>query len=693
MPATITPKRAAAPAPRPTAGRVAARGARAAATVAGSAAKDTTRSLAPQLAPPVAMGVLVLAAAAVTAAKNSTDSDTGIVMGTAAAAFVIAVVAAVVLRQRLDDKKAKARALAFVGVAAGWLTCTAVTGLSLNAVGVLVVLGSALSLHWWRARRIPNHTPKPPPPPGPRVDVYATRWETNVAGQGGALPGSALTDWHPVVGKDGTPIGDRYTLRLVPGRQNLGSVVAALENLRTGLRLQPADELIVERHPTLDAAALQFTVVTRSPVRESQVWPGPSAFNSATGRVSLGPFTDGEGVGTWKAYTDNRLWGGYISGGTGSGKSRMLESIAFSLGGSGTHPTVVWFADGQGGASSPLLVKTADHSAITHEAIHQMLAGMHLIILLRQDENLLDDREGFTPTEDRPGLLAIIDECHKPLSKLENPELAEHTQYLEATIAREGGKVGVALILASQESTLGAFGGAGNLAEMLRSNLLTGNGVILRSKDANAKMVFGVDVNPKAFPDLAGYGFLVDPEPGGRSAPFRGYYVTDEQRGYWPQRIRWRSLDVGAAAAYGPLYVRRREMAAEAKEAVRRRVEARRAGRPVPAGDGARSLAMPVRAGGVAQVVVAQFPVWDSSGAAPTKADGSGKQLHDGHRKVLDALASGHTSPRAVQDATGYSERQVHNLLGELRDEYGLVVGGQGAGEHGRYRLASAVLQ
>jgi hypothetical protein len=589
----------------------------------------------------------------------------------------------VVLRQRLDDRKSKARAVAFAGVAAAWLTATTWAGVSLNMVGVLVIVGAVLSLHWWRTNRIPNTIPKPAAPPTPRVDVYAARWAQRIGCAGGPLPDSVLTDWHPVVGKDGRPVGDRYVLRLAAGRQSFGTVQAALENIRTGLKLLPDHDMLVEQHPTLDASCLQFTIVTRSPVRESQLWPGPSAFNPQTGRVSVGPFADGEGVATVKAYTDNRMWGGYISGGTGSGKSRMLESIAFSLAASDTHPTVVFYADGQGGASSPLLVKTADHSAITHEAIHAMLAGMHLVILLRQDENLLYDLEGFTPSEDRPGLLGILDECHKPLSRIENPDLAEHTQYLVATIAREGGKVGVALMLASQESTLGAFGGASNTAEMIRSNLLTGNGVALRSKDANIKQVFRIDVNPSAFPDLPGYGFLVDPEPGGRSAPFRGYYLTDEQRGYWPQRIRWRSLDDGAANAYGRSYMRRRELAAEAREAVRRRVEARRAGRPVPGPDGVH-LAAAARPSVL--LGVARFPVWNPPPVAVTR-----RPLHDGHRKVLDALASGHASPKQIQDAAGYSERQVYNLLGELR-ELGLVEGGQGVGEFGRYRLTQTAL-
>jgi hypothetical protein len=635
-----------------------------------------------QAAPPVALGALVLAAAAVNAAQTLSGEQAWIAAGTAATCIVVAVVAAIVAKVRIGDRKARARAIGFAAVAAGWMTCTAVTGLNLDLAGLLAILGTVLSLHWWRARRIPNQRPASPASPARlRTAPYADRWATSIGCQGAPLAGTRLESHEPI------EAGHRYVLRLVPGKMSMATVVGQLDNVRTGLELMPDDDMILERHPLLSASRLVFTVITRSPVRQSVAWPGPAAaFNPATGRVALGPFSDGEGVATWKAYTANRMWGGFMSGGTGSGKSRTIESIAFALAGATTHPTVVWFGDGQGGASSPMLTRTADHAATTHEQINAMAAGALLIMQLRQDENVLEDREGFTPAEDRPGLLIVIDECQKPLSKLENPSLAEHTQYLFATIAREGGKVGVALLMASQQSTLDAFGGAGNNAEALRSNLLTGNGLALKSKDQNIKQVFGIDVNPKSFPDMPGYGYLIDPEPGGRSAPYRGYYLDDKQRAYWAQRIEWRSLDDGAANTYGPDYLRRRELATEAKEAVRRRVAARRTGRPVDDRDA------PVVHGTSASRTpagnVAQFPTWRH----PEEPEGKpAREMHDGHRKVLDAIAVGRRSPKDIQEATGYSERRVHQLLGELRDEFRVIDGGQSEGRHGQYTLAEAM--
>ena len=637
--------------------------------------------LTPQAAPYGALGVLVVAATATRAAMSASAADAQILAGTAATCIVVAVVAATVAGRRLADRRSRVRARAFIAVAALWLPTVTATGVSVDAVTILTALGMALSLHWWRQRRIPDTVAEVEvlSATEPAQDVYPQRWADNLGGPGCELVGSRLE------GCEEIRAGLRYVLRLAPGRHTYTTVMGVLEKVRSGLELLPDHDLIVERHPLLAASCLHLTVVTRSPIRNSITHPGRAAFNPAAGTVDLGPFVDGEGVAAWKAYTKNRLWGGYLQGGTGSGKSRMVEGVALSLADSGTHPTVVWYADGQGGASSPLLMKHADHVARTHRQIFDMLAGMLLVMELRQDENALDELEGFTPAADRPGLLGILDECQKPLSEIENPELAKRTQYLAATIAREGGKVGVALILASQQSTLDAFGGAGNNAEALRSNLLMGNGVILRSKDNNAKQVFGVDVNPRNFPPIAGYAYLVDPQEGARSAPFRGYYVTDDLRARWPQAIAWRSLDAGAANAYGRNYLRRRELAEEAKEAIRRRVQARRAGQPAPPAEHPRVPATVGFDGAAAirEFGIATFPVWDPSKYAPAAK----RVMHDGHRKVLGAVDAGHRSPKAIQMATGYSERHVHNLLGELADEFGAI---RHAG-HGHYEPLARV--
>lgn len=627
-----------------------------------------------QLRPHAAVGALVLAAGAARIATHAVGDEQAVAVWVAGAAFVIAVVAATRIRRRVFDKKAKRRALAFLAVAVGWLTGVTLTGLSLGAVGLLMAVGMGLSMYWFRQHPVGLIRPKV------SRSEYQRLWSENVGCTDGVLPGSRLTNPQPI------KAGLRYTLRLKPGKQSLNMVNAALDKLDGGLKLLPGQEMIVERHPTEHKANVLFTIVTKSPVKNTVYWPGPEAFDPATGDVMLGPFTDGEGVAAWRVYTETRLKGGYLQGGTEGGKSRTMEMLALTIAASHTHPTVIGYADGQGGASSPLMMEHADIKARTPEQALAMWEGAYLVMQLRQDENAVLGLRGFQPTAERPGLLLFLDECQKLLQKKHNPLYWERTQFLVSAIAAEGGKVGIAPILASQQSTLDAFGGAGTPeAERIRSNLLTGNGAMFKGRDPNARTVFKVGVDPSSFPDLPGYAYLVNPRPGSRSAPFRSYYLTDEMAEEWPKRITWRSLDAGSAAAWGHTYLRRDELAEEALEAARQRIAARRAGvvleqpavpeqrQPMSGGDGS---ALQVFGGG-------SFPSWaEFEARARTEAR---KALKEGHEKVLAAMRDGHTSPRAIQDATGYSERQVHNLLGELLDATAIRKGG-----YGRYEVAQA---
>ncbi|MFG1776596.1 hypothetical protein ACGFIG_09225 [Micromonospora sp. NPDC049048] len=623
--------------------------------------------LRPQLAPHAAVGALVVSAAACRAAVHLVGDEQVVATWVAGVAFVVAVVAAMRVRRRVFDKRARRRAFAFLTVAVSWLAGVTVAGLSLGAVGLLMAVGYGLSMHWWRTHPVGLIQPKV------SRSEYQRLWSENVGCSDGALPGSRLTNPEPI------KAGVRFTLRLRHGKQHLGMVDDKMKTVRGGLKLQQDQQLIVEPHPTEPEPTALATIVTKSPVKQTVLWPGPEAFDAETGQVRLGPFVDGEGWATWQVYTETRLLGGYLQGGTNGGKSRTMEMLALTIAASRSHPTVILYADGQGGASSPLLMEHADAKARTPEQALAMLEGMYLVMQLRQDENAVMGLRGFTPTDDRPGLLGFLDECHKLLDKVSNPLYWARTQFLVMSIASEGGKVGVALVLASQQSTLDAFGGAGSpYPEKIRANLLTGNGAMFKGKDANAKTVFQVNVDPRTFPDMPGYAFLVNPRPGARSAPFRSCYLTDEMAKEWPNRIVWRSLDVGAAAAWGDSYLRRAELADEALEAAKRRIAARRSGVVVeePMVPAQRP---PAPAEEISSFGGLSFPSWSTMVAQAQQE--AQMALKEGHEKVLAAIRAGHVSPKAIQDATNYSERQVYNLLADLRGAGVVARAGHGAYE------------
>lgn len=601
-----------------------------------------------QLAPWAAMGALTLAAGAVRLAGSVGGHEQDVALGTAATAFVVAVVAACVAGRRFVDRKDRSRALAAISLAAGWVSWTVATGVSMGAVCALVVMGWGVSQHWWDQHRIPN---APATTGGePTGDQYVTRWARHLGGSGDILPKSWLHAPEEI------SAGLRYRLELVPGRQTLADVMGNLENVRGGLRLRQEDEIIVERHPVFAAPCLQLTIVTRSPIRHVLPWPGPGAFDSETGRVTLGPFSDGEGSASWRAMSKDSAWGGFICGGSGSGKSRTIESICMALASAGV---VVWFADGQNGASSALLKRKADHFAGTVEQWSEMFDQALEVMQIRQDENDVEDRDGFTHTRKRPMLMVVVDECHKVFA---DPEL----QRKAATIAREGRKVGVVILAASQVNDLSAFGTKGE-AETLRSSLLMGNGIIMRTKANSAKGIFGVAIDPRQFPKIPGYGFLVDPDDDERSAPYRGWYVTDDVAKTWADRIAWATLDATAAGAAGPDYTERHSRRELARQLRRERVEAARAGRLVRERTCGPVVTRTVPA--VPQFTPLRFPTWDPASFRP-----AAPSLSSGHRQVAAALQDGrglvagqrYCKPSTMAAEVGLTERRVHTILKDL---------------------------
>lgn len=632
------------------------------------------RALRKRARPHLLLAGLVAAAELSYAAGELTGQAAIVAAVVSSALLVVTLVAAIVGRRR--GYAHTAWALACAGAAASWLAATTVAGVSWDATAVLTVVGYGLALPYWRRHRLAD-----PPEALPELVIepgtIARRWKENVGGTSkhGVLPGSYLT------GRREIKAGERYLLQLVPGKHTYDDVVSNLRKIAGGLNLT-ADRLIIEpyRPESDDEAAseskLLLTVVTRPPIPKKGVtWPGPQVYQR--GRTELGPYVDGEGAGFWRTYTQDSMWGGFIVGATGSGKSRVLDAISLALAGAGN--TVIWYADGQAGASSPGLADWYDWTAAGEAAITAMLRSACAVLDYRQDENLVEGWNGFTPSAQRPGLLIIIDECHTPLA---NPVI----QAMVARIAREGRKCGVQVVLADQLPTVNVFGPATTDAgNAIRSSILAGNLAALHTTyNGTAGLLPGLAIDPKTLPPVPGYLYLSDRAGDGRSAALRASFVADPKA--WADTIPMPQLDTGSATAAGGKYQTRKETRDRARTAAAERVAAMRAGRqPVrpstPATTTTRQQPAAAPAAESAGAAILPFPTFPPAAPAPAAEQQPTRpstpavdrlRINDGQRQVLAAVLAGHTSPGAIQTVTGRSEAGVRGHLQALADA-GLV--------------------
>lgn len=250
-------------------------------------------------------------------------------------------------------------------------------------------------------------------------------------------------------------------------------------------------------------------------------WPGPdAAFDPATGAVVLPPFLDSDDTARWRVYADGRLWGGIACG---SRLGDLVDAVAMSVGNSADHPTVIWYADAQPRVLSPVLARRAQFYAATLHDVLSMLRALAQVLDSRLAEQGNQGREGFTPTPERPGLLAIVAAPELFLTR-RSSDTADECRRLALRIAREGGKVGLALLFASAETGLSACGGSANGdARALRDVLAAGNVVHASGP----------------------YGQMVKPGTN-TTAHFRLPRLAPEQRQFWEGRIAWRSVSIPA---------------------------------------------------------------------------------------------------------------------------------------------------
>jgi len=609
--------------------------------------------LAEMAKPWAAIAAVATAAAAGRVAMATTGHQAEVALAVAVAAFAAAVVLGMAAGRRITDRRHRVRVRAFLAAAASWISVAMVTGVSSEMLYILAVLGVGMSLWHWREHGL-GYGPWEAlqTPVKDRVDVFGPRWEQNLAAGGRILSGTKLTEWEPL------EFGARYALIVVPGTHTIDEIESLLPRIRSGLRLKQSHKIQLDEHPELEAPALLLTIIDTSPVAAGTRWPGLGAMND-DGTIRIGPYLDGEGGALWKLYSRNRIHNGMIAGGTGSGKSRLLENIAVTAAGNQLFPTAVWFADGQDGASSPMLMRHADFYAGKPEQIVAMLREAVEVIGIQQDENKALGLQGFTPTPDRPGLLVILDECKLVLDKQNNPEHWEETQQLVARIATTGNKAGVGIILAGQEATLPTFGGGGQWPAAIRNNIKGANGVLLKSEEAAGGNIFGIPaLTMRQIPSGGGYGYVAGGE-GSRKAMMRGFYDDDEQMAANMGAFDWRSVSPVTALDLSIAYRDRRLTADEDLAGARERYENRRR-RHANGDTSTKPLAV------IPDLVQPRGGSAFTSFTLSSPFVGPAKKITAGQDRVLQAVLDGHSNWQDISKASGLGRDRVYAYLKDL---------------------------
>jgi hypothetical protein len=534
-------------------------------------------------------------------------------------------------------KKWRTRVHWAAGLASSWLMWTAGTGPSWRAPLVLILGTVLVSGRWWQANRIPH--PKAPSRPAVPVPVPQTidaLWNENLGAPGAILQGSYLN------GQDTSrPNCEVWTVNLRPGRQAITAALSQLELIAGGLLTQ-IDHIVLEPHPNRSPNNMLLTIVNVSPIDKTLTYAGARLSGEHQNIIDIGPYGDGDGTAPWRMWAPGEQpmtgsWlSGFIVGGTGIGKSRLMELLAAGYMASGY--SIVWFADPQGGASSPALKEYADWY-VDAEGTTRMLHVLEQIAEAREMENSVEGWTRFDPSPERPGIVVFLDECQVTFGKYGKRW---------ANLARKTQKVGISFVGLTQYASLESLGGQ----EPLRASLLANAIVMKANSKENKNLITGLTVDPETLPKIPGFGYVIGTD-GTRTAPFRAEYLADPA--HWFEMYEMPRLDPLSANAAGDNYQMRRETQAELHESNRLRVAAMRGGTYQPQLDEPDLDDEGVGESAAFKVMQFPLPVAPPEKPAP--------------ERVLVAVAQGITRTAEIEKAVGLKSSQLHAVLKALLEE------------------------
>jgi hypothetical protein len=432
------------------------------------------------------------------------------------AGIVLAVLLILFTRHASAFARRWSDAAAFLTLA--WLPALAIAGFGAPAPALLIPCLAAAAGTWWKHYRFP---PKEEAQPDPEPDTTSDQavW-ARIASK------RRWSAWltNPQV----IPGGMKYEIAMDGVETHIGNIMGEPRAIAAAFG-KPQTEAYVEPHPTGIESRGVFTRLKSGTLEKITDWDGRGI--SEDGFAVIGRFADSQParIRFWVRRDGTRH--GLIAGASGAGKSVLLDLIVRQAINSPV-PVVPVILDPQNGQSLPQWRDKVLYAAGVEECI-AMLAGLHNAMMNRSralaDMTWTDEAGNLNrglPFFDAgitglPAVLIIIDEAPVMFGGGGNSKLAAQAVRLAAEIGKLGRKTGVSLWPVAQVPSLAELGD-----QVVRSMLVGGNVVCLRTGDRVSSGMLGLhadpSVLPKFFPDgepTGGLGYVVGPD--NRQAPFR----------------------------------------------------------------------------------------------------------------------------------------------------------------------------